>query len=123
MQPVFIFPPGLQQLGRGAVLPGQQQKSVELLKYNGLVGAPVVRRPHIRMAIRVVAGQPHRRPCRSQPYSYTGGHTGRSRTPWYRRPYQQDICLSTDYGGKVLFEVLFVAGHGDAVYAVGGQRG
>ena len=39
---------------------GQLQKSVELLKYNGLVGAPVVRRPHIRMAIqdamRVAAG-------------------------------------------------------------------
>ncbi len=63
----------LKNIKRGQLQkPGQQQKSVELLKYNGLVGAPVVRRPHIRMAY----GK-----------AIVKDHTGRSRTPWYRRPY------------------------------------
>ena len=40
--------------------------------------------------------------------------TGAPTAKWYCSAY---------YGGKVLFEVFFVAGYGDAVYAVGGQRG
>ncbi len=52
-----------------------------------------------RVAMRVASGR-----------RGTGVHTAK----WY---------CSADYGGKVLFEVLFVAGYGDAVYAIGGQRG
>ncbi len=46
---------------------GQQQKSVELLKYNGLVGAGST--------------------APAYPDGQTRGHTGRSRTPWYWRPF------------------------------------